>query len=122
MTLKAKSLYEKLDHQVIVWAKKKGILEKATPMTQFGKTDEEVEELREALIAQKNGEETFVNHKGETVNTKAEIIDSIGDIAVTLIIQCEMQGVKFVDCLEAAYEVIKNRKGKMVEGVFIREK
>jgi hypothetical protein len=40
---------------------------------------------------------------------------------VTLIIQCKMQGMDLQDCLESAYNVIKNRTGKMVGGVFVKD-
>ena len=39
--------FKELNHRVITWAKNKGILQKATPLAQMGKTIEEVEETRE---------------------------------------------------------------------------
>jgi hypothetical protein len=32
-----------------------------------------------------------------------------------------MQGMDLQDCLESAYNVIKNRTGKMVDGVFVKD-
>lgn len=103
------------------WAKEKGILQKATPLRQHNKTDEEVNELYEALLAQANNLYSFTNSKGETVNTEHEVKDAIGDILVTLVIQCKLQGLDIVECFNQAYNIIKNRKGKMIDGQFVKE-
>ena len=87
------------------WAEEKGILSKATPLTQAIKTKEEVDELYNAILD----------------NNQDEIKDAIGDIMVTLIIQCKMQGMDLQDCLGSAYNVIKNRTGKMVGGIFVKD-
>ena len=46
--------FKELNNRVITWARNKGIMQKATPLAQMGKTIEEVEETRDALIAQAN--------------------------------------------------------------------
>jgi NTP pyrophosphatase (non-canonical NTP hydrolase) len=51
----------------------------------------------------------------------AEIMDGIGDTFVTLIILSYQMGLEPTDCLEAAYNEIKNRKGNTVNGVFIKD-
>jgi len=89
---------------VIDWAKEKGILEKSSPLKQHGKTQEEVDELKQALLSK----------------DREEIIDAIGDITVTLIIQAELNGLDFEDCLESAYNVISKRTGEMIDGVFVK--
>ena len=95
----------KLEKQVEQWAKDKGILDKATPIAQALKTLEETTELL-----------TAINN-----NDRAEIIDAIGDIMVTLIIQCKMQDLSLEECIESAYNVISKRKGKMINGQFVKE-
>lgn len=45
----------------------------------------------------------------------------MGDIFVTLIILCEQIGIDPVECLEMAYEKISKRKGKTINGQFIKE-
>ena len=50
-----------------------------------------------------------------------ETVDAIGDIRVVLIILSEQLGLDDDECLESAYNVIKNRKGKTVNGTFIKE-
>lgn len=113
--------YQDLEKLVIKWAVDKKILDKAIPTAQALKTEEEVEELIEACVAQKQGKETFTNSKGKKVNTQEEIQDALGDILVTIIIQAEMQGLKLEDCLESAYSVISKRTGKMVDGQFVKD-
>ena len=51
-----------------------------------------------------------------------EIKDGIGDILVTVIIFAQQLGYTPAECLEAAWNEIKDRKGKTEGGVFIREK
>ena len=45
----------------------------------------------------------------------------MGDIFVTLIILCEQLGITPIECLEFAYKKISKRKGKTINGVFIKE-
>lgn len=112
---------DKLIPLVNQWSIDKGIKAKATPLDQYRKTVEEVEELREALQAQSEDKEYFVNAKGKRVNTSEEIKDALGDILVTVIIACQLQHLDLATCLDSAYNVIKSRKGKMVEGMFVKE-
>ncbi len=97
--------YQDLEAYVEEWAEEKGILAKATPLAQAHKTMEECLELAEAVRK----------------DDMPEIIDALGDILVTIIIQAKMQGVSLEDCLDSAYQVIAKRKGRMVDGVFIKE-
>lgn len=113
--------FEQLEELVVQWADDKGILEKATPLAQIDKTLEEVHETKEALDAQVWGAEIYCNKKGKICNTEEEILDGFGDILVTVIIGCKMQGIKPTDALEAAYNIISKRTGKMVAGVFVKD-
>lgn len=97
--------YGELEALVIAWATQKGIIENGTAIAQASKTIEEVNELVQAI----------------TVDDREEIIDALGDILVTIIIQAEMQGLKLTDCLESAYNVISKRTGKMVNGQFVKD-
>ncbi|WP_296683566.1 MazG-like family protein [Flavobacterium sp.] len=98
--------YDELEFMVLEWAKDKGILDKATTTGQALKTLEECNELIDAI----DKEDTF------------EIVDALGDILVTIIIQAKMQGVPLLNCLNSAYNVISKRTGKMVEGQFVKDK
>jgi len=97
--------YQELEALVIAWATQKGILEKGTPKGQALKTWEETDELIQAIED----------------NNPEEIVDALGDILVTIIIQAEMQGLSLTECLESAYNVIAKRTGKMVDGQFIKD-
>ena len=97
--------YFELECAVESWAEEKGILEKATPMAQALKTLEETTELCTAINS----------------DDREEIIDAMGDIMVTLIIQAKMQNVSLEYCLKSAYNVISKRTGKMVNGQFVKD-
>lgn len=72
---------------------------------QADKTQEELDELFEAIVA----------------GDREEAEDAIGDIIVTLIMQAEWWDLEIEDCLQAAYDVISKRTGKMVNGQFVKE-
>jgi NTP pyrophosphatase (non-canonical NTP hydrolase) len=97
--------FNKLEKKIEQWAEEKGIFEKGTPMAQALKTLEETTELCTAINSE----------------NREEIIDAIGDIVVTLIIQCKMQDLYLDVCLESAYKVISQRKGKMIDGQFVKD-
>lgn len=72
---------------------------------QAAKTDEELFELMEAIEA----------------DDREEVCDAIGDIIVTLIMQAELWDTSIQDCLDGAYQVIRKRTGKMVDGQFVKD-
>jgi len=96
---------EELEKQVIAWAQERNIAKKENSYKQLLKSFEEMGETSRALL-----KEDFEGLK-----------DGIGDVIVTLIILAHINGLDLKTCLEQAYNEIKNRKGKTVEGVFIKE-
>ena len=114
--------YQELEIKVLDWAKDKGIMDKATPLTQKKKTQEELDETREALFWDSKHVFQYENKKGKLVNTKEEVADGYGDQLVTLIIGAHMNGLSLIDCLESAYNVISKRTGKMINGQFVKDK
>lgn len=98
------NFYE-LEEAIIQWGADKGILEKGTPIGQAIKTLEETTELLDAI----------------NKDDKHEIKDASGDIVVTLILQCKMQNISLVECLQQAYDVISKRTGQMKDGIFIKD-
>lgn len=50
-----------------------------------------------------------------------KIIDSIGDAYVVLTILAMQYGIDIEMCIDEAYETIKDRKGKLVNGIFVKE-
>nr|DAK42059.1 MAG TPA: NTP-PPase-like protein [Caudoviricetes sp.] len=59
--------------------------------------------------------------EGINKNKKDLIVDSIGDVYVVLVILCMQLGLDINDCIKVAYEEIKDRKGKLVNGLFVKE-
>ena len=87
------------------WAHQRNLISGSTPEKQMVKLLEEVGELA-AGVARNNG---------------SKIIDGIGDTVVVLTILAEQYGVKIESCIQMAYDEIKDRKGKMINGVFVKE-
>jgi NTP pyrophosphatase (non-canonical NTP hydrolase) len=106
----SKMNFSELNKKIIQWAKDRGIFDKATPLSQWNKTNEEVIELRDAILLNRYNP-----------SDRSHISDAIGDIIVTLIIQAEMHGLDTETCLNQAYNEIKDRKGKMIDGVFVKD-
>lgn len=94
------------ENEVEVWGYARGIIQNAKPIGQAIKTLEETTELLDAI------------NKGDATAIK----DAVGDIFVTLIMQCAIQGFTPEEALIAAYEQIKDRKGYLtLEGVFVKD-
>jgi NTP pyrophosphatase (non-canonical NTP hydrolase) len=100
------SSYQELELKVIRWSEDRRIIPNSTPLAQWKKAAEELDELKEAL-------------KKDDLN---EAIDAVGDTVVCLINVCALLDVNLTDCLEAAYLQIKDRRGYMnAEGIFVKE-
>lgn len=97
--------FEELHEAVIQWANDRKIISPKNVSKQFMKVTEELGELAEGINKDNQG----------------QIKDSLGDILVTLIILSKDLDVDLLDCLKGAYGVIKNRKGKTINGVFVKE-
>lgn len=98
--------YREIEMNVIQWGEARGIVQNATAMSQAIKTLEETTELLDALNKQNIDEAK----------------DAIGDIVVTLIMVCAVLNLDLVQCLNGAYNEIKDRKGYLTkEGVFVKE-
>lgn len=69
----------------------------------------------------KLGEEFGELCQGMAKNKPAQVKDSIGDMYVVLTILCLQLGLSIEDCIRQAYDEIKDRKGKMINGVFVKE-
>lgn len=87
------------------WARDRNIILGATPQSQFVKLIEEVGELASGIA------------KGR----HAVIVDGIGDSVVVLTILAAQCGVTIEHCIEAAWNEIKDRKGEMRNGTFVKE-
>ena len=98
-------MFDYLNDKVIEWARKRGILERENRYKQTIKIQEEIGELAGAILR----------------DDEEKIIDGIGDGFVTLIILSKQLGLDPAECLLAAYDEIKDRKGENKDGVFIKE-
>lgn len=87
------------------WSEDRNLILGSNPQAQMVKLIEEMGELASG-IARKNTDKS---------------VDSIGDMVVVLTILAAQLGVTIEDCIEHSWQEIKDRKGKMVDGVFIKE-
>ena len=113
------NLQETID-AVRAWGEAKGITGpngKGTLLGQLAKTQEELTETRDAAVRA----QVVKTCGGAQYVDMAALVDGIGDTTVTLILAAEMAGLRFEDCLAAAYDEIKGRTGKMVGGVFVKD-
>ncbi len=93
----------KLVDDVIEWHYDRNLIDGSTDKDQFFKLLEEVMELQKSII------------------TGRDVADDIGDIIVVLINIAERNDLSIKDCLTVAYNDIKDRKGKMMDGIFVKE-
>lgn len=91
---------------VIRWSEARGIIQNSTSEAQLRKAYEEMDELREAI----------------TKRDKDGIIDGLGDVLVCLINVAAIEDVNLTQCLQSAYQEIKDRKGYLgKDGIFVKE-
>lgn len=94
-----------MERRIKQWASDRNLIEGSTPQKQIDKLDEEVAELVDAI----------------GFDDMDETIDAIGDIQVVLAVMCAQLNLDIDECREIAWSAIKDRKGKMVDGVFVKE-
>ena len=70
---------------------------------------------------QKLHEEVYELAEARITNDFSAEVDAIGDITVVLIGYCLQRGLTLEQCLESAYNGIKGRTGKIVNGVFVKD-
>jgi NTP pyrophosphatase (non-canonical NTP hydrolase) len=101
-----KASYEQLEHAVVGWATQRMIIQNGTATSQLLKAVAEMGELADAF------------NKGD----RAGVVDGLGDVLVCLINFAEIERLSLVECLESAYNEIKDRRGTLMpNGVFVKE-
>lgn len=95
-------LYTLMDN-VIGWHYDRNLIEGSTDKDQVLKLAQELGELSDSVC------------KGKDVR------DDIGDMLVVMLNIAERNGVILAECLKEAWDDIKNRRGKMVDGIFVKE-
>tara|TARA_B100000424_G_C22788852_1_gene423727 strand:+ start:41 stop:367 length:327 start_codon:yes stop_codon:yes gene_type:complete len=93
---------------IVTWAEDRGLLsvkDNEAKSAQLIKLTEEVGELARAF----------------SKKDRWELVDSIGDCMVVLIVIAYQHDLTVEECLSKAYEEIKDRKGVLKDGYFIKE-
>jgi NTP pyrophosphatase (non-canonical NTP hydrolase) len=98
--------YANVEMLIIQWSEARKIIPNSNPESQLLKAVSEMGELADATIK----------------HDKEAVIDAVGDVMVCLINYCVLQDINLVNCMEVAYDQIKNRKGVLLpNGVFQRD-
>ncbi|MBL6840542.1 MAG: MazG-like family protein [Pelagibacterales bacterium] len=92
-----------MQERIRIWHRDRNLIDGSTDKDQFCKLIQECGELSDNMC------------KGRDMK------DDIGDIMVVLINIMERNNYSMMDCLETAWIDIKDRKGKMVDGIFVKE-
>jgi NTP pyrophosphatase (non-canonical NTP hydrolase) len=98
--------YANVEMRIIQWSEARKIIPNSNPESQLLKAVSEMGELADATIKK----------------DKEAVIDAVGDVMVCLINYCVLQDINLVQCMEVAYDQIKNRGGTLLpNGVFQRD-
>lgn len=87
------------------WAHDRNLIEGSTTQAQFVKLIEEIGELAAGIAK----------------NRPVQVQDSIGDAFVVLTILAAQSGFDMQTCVSFAWDEIKHRKGRMVDGIFVKD-
>jgi len=103
-TVKCSKKPLKMFENIRSWAEERGIYAEGDSKTQLIKLQEEMGELAKATLEK----------------DQPEVIDAIGDMVVVLTNLAHLNGVHIETCIAEAYNVIAKRKGKMINGTFVK--
>ena len=103
MTVEEQNDLYTLIHKVIGWHYDRNLIEGSTDKDQVLKLAQELGELSDSVC------------KGKDVK------DDIGDMLVVMLNIAERNGVILAECLQKAWDDIKHRKGRMIDGIFVKE-
>ena len=92
-----------LIEKTIQWHRDRNLIDGSDDKSQVLKLAQELGELSDSVCKRK------------------PVLDDIGDMLVVMINICERNNLTLHDCLSVAYDDIKDRKGRMVDGVFVKE-
>jgi len=95
----------KMFENIREWAEVRGLYEHGDTKTQLVKLQEEMGELAKATLEK----------------DQYEIVDAIGDMVVVLTNLAYLNGVRIETCIASAYNEISKRKGKMIDGTFVKD-
>ena len=86
------------------WGAERGITD-GDPSRQLNKLTEELGDLAE----------------GFNKKVPEQVEDSLGDMFVVMTLFAEQNGLDIVSCIQSAYDIIKDREGKNIDGVFVKK-
>jgi NTP pyrophosphatase (non-canonical NTP hydrolase) len=101
--------FEELEQKVIQWGKDRNLYDPIQGTTVFKQQVKLLEEQSELLDALLGIDQTLV-------------ADAIGDMLVVLTHIAKLAGLDLQICYNQAYKEIKDRKGMMINGIFVKEK
>ena len=117
-------MFEDLQKSVVAWGCDRDLIKNENAEKQFMKFIEEVFEFKAEMdkvsrlgLIKEPTEYEINKHIRKFRDMKLEM----GDILVTLIILSAQLDIDLTECLEMAYEKISKRKGKTIDGLFIKE-
>lgn len=94
---------EELEKKIVQWHRDRNLINGSTDKDQLAKLIQEMGELSDNIC------------KGKY------LADDIGDMIVVLINIAERNGLTLAECMASAWDDIKDRRGRMVDGVFVKE-
>lgn len=94
---------KELEKKVIRWAEERNLIKGSNPESQMLKLIEEIGEL------------------ASDISKRRDVKDSIGDSLVVLTLIARQFGTDLKECYSLAYDEIKDRKGRMINGTFVKE-
>lgn len=92
------------EDRILKWSYDRNLLQSTSAKDQTLKLQEELGELARAILHQ----------------NKNDAMDAIGDMQVVLVQICYLLGFKMNEAQEVAYDQIKDRKGKVINGTFVK--
>lgn len=114
--------FKELSELVLVWAEDKGILKAENHLGQVSKAVEEFIEFFDEVSTYakaRNIEKDSV--RDVAVAARSDAIMELGDVLVTLVVNAHLLDVSLEDALRLALDKITKRKGKTIDGVFVKE-
>lgn len=87
------------------WAEARNLIRGSDVKSQFVKLMEEAGELAQAIAKQKDD----------------EFADALGDMFVVMTILADQKGLQIEECIAGAWDEIKDRRGKLIDGVWVKE-
>jgi hypothetical protein len=119
-----------IEQQIVQWHHDRNLINGTTSQKQAHKALEEFTEFWAAIHPELTSPSAIVSslysallglQRNDRIKPGGDLGDAIGDVNVVFINIAEREGLTLTQCLERAYDEIKDRKGRMVDGTFVKE-